>query len=207
METLLDTLLGILLGALLMYYIYSFFKRKRENEHTQVQATVLLERIQSVCKLVTVEGQFAEIFHHENTKQHFMGLISSKKKALIVVKAKVLIGFDLKKMKLHANTQNKKISITEFPQPEVLSIEPDLNYYDIKNGLLNKFTSDNLTQLHQEAKQQILDKIPESDLMKMAKAEMNEALLLIEKTVETIGWSLDRSPMEITNRERQFLEN
>ena len=104
-----------------------------------------------------------------------MNLVTSKKKALIIINAKVHVGFDLKKVKMHADTQNKKIILTHFPQPEVISVEPELQYYDIKNSLLNSFSSEDLTSLNKEAKQHIKEKIPESGLIDTARKEALDA--------------------------------
>lgn len=201
-----DTILGVILGAILMYWVYSLFSKKKNKEITEQQSTVLLDKIRSVCKLVSVEGDFAEIYHYENTKDSFMSLFRSKKKALIVVKAKAHIGYDLAKLDLSADTPQKRIVLRNFPEPEVLSIEPDLQFYDIKNGLFNSFSPNDLTKLNQEAKEHIKLKIPESGLMDTARKEALQAVLVVEKIVETIGWTLDYSALEISNREKQFLE-
>lgn len=202
MESLLLFLLSLILGAILMYWTYTFFRKKQSKELTKHQSTVLLERIRSVCQLITVEGDFAEIYKYESTRERFMSLISSKKKALIVINAKARIGYDLKKILMHADTSRKKIILTNFPQPEVLSIEPELEFYDIKNGLFNAFTPDDLTTLNKEAKVHIQEKIPQSGLMETARREAMEAVLIIEKLVETIGWKLDYSALELNEQER-----
>lgn len=205
MESVLNTLLGILLGALAMYWVFSFLKKRRNKEQTDKQAVVLLEKIKSVCKLITIEGEFAEIYHYENVKERFMKMISSKKKALIVINAKAHIGYDLRKLKLFADKDRKRIVLTHFPQPEVLSIEPDIRYYDIKDGLFNKFASEDLTELHKEAKQHILEKIPESGLMQSARKEAMQAIMIVENIVGTIGWTLDYTGLELTAEETRLL--
>ncbi len=207
MEDIIEILLGLLLGAIMMFWTYNFFRRKKSKELTEHQSVVLLQKIKSVCKLMTIEGDFAEIYRYENTRQHFMSLFSSKKKALIVINAKAQIGYDLKKIKMHADKEKKKIILTNFPEPEVLSIEPELEFYDIKNGLFNSFRPDDLTALNKEAKAHIKEKIPESGLMDTAKREALEAVLLIEKIVETIGWQLDYSALEIDAEVRSRLSS
>ncbi|MCL6274705.1 DUF4230 domain-containing protein [Muricauda sp. 2012CJ35-5] len=206
MGDLLEVILGLILGAIIMYWFFSLFRRKRNKDLTKQQSTVLLDKIRSVCKLVSVEGDFAEIYNYENTKEGFFSLLSSKKKALIIVKAKAHIGYDLSKLDLKADDAKKTIILNNFPRPEVLSIEPELQFYDIKNGLFNSFTPNDLTNLNQEAKDHIKQKIPESGLMDTARTEALQAVLLVEKIVETIGWKLDYSALEISNRDKQFLE-
>ncbi|MCK5443347.1 MAG: DUF4230 domain-containing protein [Maribacter sp.] len=206
MDSLIEVFLGLILGAIIMYWLSSLFGKKKKREQTEYQSTVLLEKIKSVCKLISVEGDFAEIYKYENTKERFLSLVSSKKKALIVINAKAQIGYDLQKIFMHADNEKKIIVLTNFPEPEVISIEPELEFYDIQNGLFNAFAPNDLTQLNKEAKKHILDKIPESGLMDTAKREALEAVLLIEKIVETIGWTLDYSALEIFQNQKDQLK-
>ena len=206
MENLLELVLGLILGAILMYWIFGLFRKRKKQELTEHQSSVLLEKIRSVCKLITVEGEFAEIYKYENTKQQFLSLLTSRKKALIVVNAKAQIGYDLSKLKLEADTERKKIVVTNFPEPEVLSIEPELEFYDIQNDLFNLFTPKDLTAVTKEAKDHIRKKIPESGLMESAKKDAIEAILLMEKIVETIGWKLDYSALEIKDDKRELIQ-
>ncbi len=206
MDNILDTFLGLVLGAIAMYWVYSLFRKKKNKELTVHQSHVLLEKIKRVCKLVSVEGDFAEIYKYENTKEHFLSLVSSKKKALVVINAKAQIGYDLKKLVMHADNENKKITLTNFPQPEVLSLETELEFYDIKNGVFNSFSPNDLTSLHQEAKKHVREKIPVSGLMETARKEALEAILLIESIVETIGWKLDYSALEIPEKHKELLD-
>jgi hypothetical protein len=206
MGEIVDIILGLILGAILMYWVYSLFRKKKSKEITQQQSTVILNKIRSVCKLVSVEGDFAEIYHYENTKDRFMSLFRSKKKALMVIKAKAHIGYDLNKLNMRADNDRKRIILSHFPEPEVLSIEPDLQFYDIKNGIFNSFSPTDLTNLNQEAKEHIKQKIPESGLMETAKNEAMQAVLVVEKIVETIGWTLDYSALELPVTEQQSLE-
>ncbi len=207
MESIVEAFLGLILGAIIMYWLYSLFNRKKRKEMVEHQSTVILDKIKSVCKLVSVEGDFAEIYRYESTKESFFNMLSSKKKALIVINAKAQIGYDLQKLKLSANTDKKRIVLSDFPEPEILSIEPELQFYDIKSGLFNTFSPNDLTELNQRAKEHIKEKIPDSGLMDTAKREALQAVLLIEKIVETIGWKLDYSALEISNREKQLLES
>lgn len=197
MNDLTEILLGFLLGGLGMYWLFTIWRSRKSREVTHSQSVVLLEKIRNVCKLVTVEGEFAEIYQYENVKERFLKLISSKKKALLVINARVQVGFDLKKIRLQADEGGKRIIMKEFPQPEVLSIEPDVKYYDIKEGLFNWFKTDDLSAVQQEAREHILSKVPESGLLENAKKEALDAVLMIESMVQAIGWKLDYSALEL----------
>ena len=72
--------------------------------------------------------------------------------------------------------------------------------------MFNKFEASDLTELHNEAKLHIMDKVPESGLYKVAQNEALEAILLIENIVQTIGWKLDYSALEIENSDIKKFE-
>ncbi len=186
-----EALLGLFLGAIITYWIMRYVKLQKSKDQTQAQSTILMEKIRKVWKLITVEGEFAEIYHYENTKERFMSMVSSKKKAVLLINAKAYVGFDLSRIRMEAITEKKTIKLTDFPEPEVLSLETDLRYYDKKDGLFNKFDSSDLTEVNAKAKDHVLEKIPESGLLDTARSEALEAVLLVQNIVETIGWSLD----------------
>jgi len=197
-----DVIFGIVIGAFLSYFGIEFFKRKSRISITEKQSVVLLEKIKNVCKLVSVEGEFSEVYHYENVKERFMSLITSKKKAILLVNAKAQIGYDLSKIKLTANPNSKTIFITDFPQAEILTIETDLKYYDKTDGLFNKFEAEDLTVLNKEAKQFIIDKIPKSGLIETANKELLEAIEIITNIVETIDWKLDHTALNTTRNKK-----
>ncbi|WP_103865410.1 DUF4230 domain-containing protein [Aquimarina sp. I32.4] len=191
--------IGLLGGSVMAYFIFARFSAAKNKSSVQTQSVVLKEKIKSVCKLVTVEGDFAEIYHYESVKEKFFKLLSGTKKALIIIEAKAHVGFDLSQITLESDTKKKKIILTHFPQPKLLTIETDFKYYDKKEGWLNPFTSSDLTDLNKEAKQFIKDKIPQSGLMESAKKEAITAISLMETLAESIGWTLDYSALKLNN--------
>ncbi len=201
-----EALLGIIIGVLATAGGILYLKFQQTKKLTNTQSVILLDKIKSVCKFITVEGDFAEIYHYTDVKQKFLKLISSKKKALVVVNAKAYVGFDLSKVNIKANNRTKTIVLNDFPQPEVLSIETTLDYYDKKDGYFNRFDASDLTDLHSEAKKHIQEKVPESGLYPSAKKEALEAILLIENIVQTIGWKLDYKALEIEDKDKELLE-
>jgi len=182
-----ETFFIIIISILVTLGVVTLVKQWLGKKKTNAQSIILLDKIKRVCKFITVEGDFAEIYHYEDVKEKFLKLISSKKKALVVINAKAHVGFDLSKLRMDANATTKRVVLTHFPQPEVLSIETNINYYDKKDGMFNKFEASDLTELHTNAKAHIEDKIPESGLFNVARGEALEAIQLIESIVETIG--------------------
>lgn len=201
-----EAFLGIIIGILVTLGVVTYLRSLNKKRLVNSQSVLLLDKVKRVCKFVTVEGDFAEIYHYEDVKERFLKLLSSKKKALVVINAKAHVGYDLSKINIRSDRDKKVIYLEDFPEPEVLSIETNLNYYDKKDGYFNKFEASDLTELQNEAKVHILEKIPESGLYNVAKSEAREAISLMETIVDTLGWRLDYSALEIPANEPKKIE-
>ena len=186
-------ILGFVFGAFVLALYYLFSKKSFFKEKSKEQSVVLLDKIKNVSKLITVEGNFNEVMHFSDVKNSLLNMVSSKKKAIVLANAKVSIGFNMKKVEFQANPDKRTIKLTHFPEPEVLSIETDVEFYDVQNGLFNKFDASELTELNKKVKQNIADKIPNSDLLINAQNKAFETLNIIEQMVDTFGWKLDYS--------------
>lgn len=202
-----ETFFIIIISILVTLGIVTIYKQLKTKQKRSEQSILLLDKIKRVCKFITVEGDFAEIYHYEDVKEKFLKLITSRKKALVIINAKAHVGFDLNKLKINANPATKKVALTHFPQPEILSIETNINYYDKQDGMFNKFEASDLTELHSKAKLHIEEKVPESGLFNVARGEALEAIQLIESIVETIGWQLDYSALTIEEKDKKRLDN
>lgn len=199
-----EFIIGLVLGAAVVSLVVYFLRNKLVKNKREEQSVVLLEKIRSVSKMITVEGDFSEIMHFEDVKDVFLSLVSSRKKAIVLANAKVLIGFDMKKIRLSANPDNKKLVLDHFPEPEILSIETDIQYYDVSHGLFNKFAAGDLSELNKKVKLNIQEKIPDSDLLYSAKSKALETVKMIEQLVSTFGWQLDYNDLIKTNSPKKL---
>ncbi len=192
-----DFIYGLLLGALVvgavLYFSRSFFTKNK----TQEQSIILLEKIRNVSKLITVESDFSEILHYSDAKNILLNLLSSHKKAIVLANSKVMVGFDMKQMRIQPDPNRKLLTITHFPEPQVLSIETDVEYYDVSNGLFNKFAAKDLTQLNKKVRENIENKIPHSGVLETAHQKALETVGMIEQIVDTFGWKLSYSELEL----------
>ena len=147
-----EIIFAIIFGVLSALGVSTYIKHIQNKKLSQTQSVILLEKIKKVCKFITVEGDFAEIYHYEDVIERFLKLVSSTKKALVIIDAKAHVGFDLSKIDMVANPETKLITLKHFPQAEILFIETNLKYYDKQDGIFNKFQATDLTALHNEAK-------------------------------------------------------
>ncbi len=164
---------------------YQYFVAKSKPVE---DSTVLLEKIQAVTKLITVEGQFSELYNYNEYQGYFTMLWD--KKVLVRVRATVSVGYDLENMNLEADPATRTIYMSALPEPEILSIDHSLDYYDISEGLFASFTPEDYTRINQRAKDLIRDQALQSKLMPAAREQADKMLELIEFMVESAGWKL-----------------
>lgn len=153
-----------------------------------VTSTVLLERIQKVAKLITVEGHFSEIYDYKD--YYWADFSPFRKKALLRIKAKVSMGYDFTDFNASADADAHTITIDPLGEPEILSIDHDIDYYDISEGTFNGFTSNDYTKLSEEAKNFIRHKAETSDLKQQAEEQGEDLMDLVTMLVEQASWKL-----------------
>ncbi len=170
-------------------YITSIDWLPHFDKHTDQEASVLLERIEKVTKLVTVSGYFSEVYDYKDYYGYDWSIF--RKKALIRVKANVLAGYDLDQINFEADSKDKVIIVSGLPKPEILSIDHDLDYYDLTEGTFNTFTKDDLNKLNEQAKDYVENAALSGDLIAQAEERGNELLETIRFLVEGSGWRLE----------------
>jgi hypothetical protein len=179
------------LGGWLTYRFFVPQSRSVED------ATVLLEKIQAVTKLITVEGQFSEIYNYSESDGYVLNLWD--KKVIVRVRATVSAGYDLERLNMEADPATKTIRMSALPEPQILSIDHTLDYYDISEGYFTSFTPDDYNRINQRAKDLISEKAVESKLMPAAREQADKMLEIIRFMVESAGWKLvigDESPVD-----------
>lgn len=179
------------------YQLYQWWASKSKIHELQ-SATILLDHIQKVAKLTTVEGYFSELY--EKSSFQYFDISPFQKKVLVRVKAKVSAGFDFNQLSIEVDSASKTLLINELPEPTILSIDHDLDYYDISEGLFTSFTEADYNQVQTEAKDLIRKKAAESNLLSQAQIQGNDLMDMIRLLVESAGWQLKvRSRPKVLN--------
>ena len=181
---------GVILLLLLALGIYAVkWWYGNDTQKTQQESTVLLEQVKAVTKLVTTEGYFSEIFSEVDTKSYFG--FPSTKKVLIKVKAKVSAGFNLANMKIEADHTTKTLRLSNIPPPEIISIEPEISYYDIANGVFNTFTNEDYTRLNKRAVEIVREQALKSDFMGNVNEQGTRNFDSLRVLAESMGWKFE----------------
>lgn len=192
-------LVAIVIGGIAAWQIFNWMygKKLRDNkEELRQESTLLLERIEKVFKVVMAEGYFTEIYDH-SSKKEFMGFFKVNKKALVVSRAKVSVGFDFGKMKVKRDETTRKLVVEQFPEAEILSIDTDYKFYDIDQGWLNKFDHEDYTNILNEAKKVMQEKALTSDLPKVANRQVG---LMMNQLAASMNWEVEFNQLPISEQ-------
>lgn len=173
---------------------YSLRDWRASQREVKEEAVILLEKIQTVAKLVTVEGYFVEHYTRKEFSK-IMGLdlnfLPFIQDAKLRVEAKALVGFDLKKMEFTPIEAEKVLEITKLPEAEVLSIEPKITYEKLYEGYLNQYTKEQRAKLNESALTYMRNTInTNEDLKRRAEAQGYEVLKIIEQIATDAGWTV-----------------
>lgn len=190
-------IIGLILALALGVYVAKSWYANNDEQRTQQESQVLLEQVKTVTKLVTTEGYFSEIFSETDTKSYYG--IPSTKKVLIKVKAKVSAGFNLSNMKVDADHATKTLRLSNIPPPEIISIEPDISYYDIANGVFNQFSSADYTRLNKRAVDIIRDQATKSDFLKNVNQQGKRNFDALRILTESMGWRFEMEGSNLLN--------
>ena len=178
-------IVGLLIGAFCMYLLNKVKNTGgvivKESSHTVV------ESMKKVFKVVCAEGQFTELYNYEQTKK-ILAFIPSTKKALVIVRAKVLIGFDFQKCKWETDEVNQILTLVSFPNPEILAIEPDFKYYDMDENIFDRFSREDLNKIQINGKKQVEIAALAGDLPKMAVEQMK---IILSEVIRSNKWQLN----------------
>ncbi len=172
-------------------YLFALYLSEKENNENRIEeSTILLEKIQSVAKMVTIEGYYSELYRYEDFWGYDWWIF--RKKAIMRVKAKVSVGFDLNNLKFDLDKETWTLYIRNVPtEPEIISIDHQIDYYDISQGSFNSFSEKDYNKIQKNAKEMIAKKAATGELMIRAKKQGLELLDLIKFMAEGAGWKVE----------------
>ena len=184
----------VILAALILliaFFAWKFFESQNDERDQLIESTGLIEKqIKNVGKLVVTEGNFAQVFSYKDSKKFYLDIFSARKKALIVVNADVTVAYDLSKLETEINPDTKTVTITYIPEEEI-SINPNIQYYDMTQDYLNQFEAKDYNKIKKEIEKSLMEKIEKSTLKTNAKNRLVSELQKIYILTNSMGWTLE----------------
>lgn len=183
----------ILLGALIalaIVFTLRFCENKNDDrEQLQANTALIQQELKNVGKLIVTEGTYAQVFTFKDSKNLLYGITYANKEALVVVNAKASIAYDLSQVETEIDEATKTVTITKIPEPE-LSINPNIEYYDVRQDYLNQFNASDYNKIKQRIDKSLREKIEQSELRSNAENRLISELQKIYILTSSMGWTL-----------------
>jgi hypothetical protein len=185
-------------AVLLFYTISNVLSNNRDREQLIAETALIQKQINNVAKLVVTEVKYAKVYNYENTKSYSLDFFTSQKTTLIISNATAQVSYDLKQLKHEIDAENKTIRITYIPQAEI-HIDPNLTFYRMDDGLINKFEGKDYNTINKKIKAALLEEIKNDDVMKNAQNRLLSELNNIYILSNNMNWKLVYKETEIQN--------
>nr|WP_321416120.1 DUF4230 domain-containing protein [uncultured Allomuricauda sp.] len=198
---------GVLITLAVVLIVRSCGADKKDESILQENSMLIQKELKNVSKLIVTEGHFAEVYNYKDSKELFGPLVTAHKKALVVVNADVTIAYDLSKINYDVNEENKVLTITQIPEPEI-KISPDFEYYDVTADYLNQFNAGDYNAIKRNVNASLIKKIEASALRSNAENRLVSELSRILVLTNSMGWTLvyKNTPVENSEQLKTFLD-
>ncbi len=193
-------LFGVILALVILFTYKYCDDDKSDTIVLKENSSLIQQQLKNVGKLVVTEGHFSEVFDYENSKAILGDYFTAEKKALVVVNADVSIAYDLSKIEYDINEASKVLTLKTIPEPEI-SINPNLEYYDIQSDFLNPFEAEDYNAINETVRATLKDKIEKSTLKSNAQNRLISELAKFYILTNSLGWTLKYNTETITNLE------
>ncbi|UAB85844.1 DUF4230 domain-containing protein [Zunongwangia sp. SCSIO 43204] len=192
-------LLGAIVVLLIVFGYRYYDNRQTEREQLEQNSQLIQEQIKNVGKLVVTEGNFSQVWSYKDSKKFYLDVFSARKKALIVVNAKVTVSYDLSELETEIDEENKRVIIKSIPKEE-LNIYPDIQYYDVTQDYLNQFEASDYNTIKKKVSASIRKKVEASTIKSNAQNRLISELSKIYILTNSMGWTLEYNDMPVNSQ-------
>lgn len=140
--------IGVIITLLAVYFFKNFGKDEANTDYY-----ILTNQISKMNKMVVLEQDFSSMQKTKITSK-LLGvyvLPSLEKQIVIFTKAKAQVSYDLKKMKLEVDSDNKKLIIKELPNADI-KIFTDAEISSLDDSFFDRFTQEDFKRITSNAK-------------------------------------------------------
>ncbi len=167
-----------LVAVIALLAILAFFLLQRAtrmpvliNNQTNITHSLVIEKVQSVAKLVSSETTLRDVIVYEDT------WYGSTKRSLVVVTGKLLAGINLERgADVKIDDAAKKIKIS-LPNASIMAVDiTEMKTYDEQRGLWNPFAPADRDKIFQQARQKIEESGRQGKLLEHANTSAKQLL-------------------------------
>ena len=95
-----------------------------------------------------------------------------QKKAILRVKGRASVGYDLEGLDLRIDEESRTVTLMGMGKPMLLSLEHDVDYFDMEAGTFASFTAQDHTKIN-------------------AQVQRDEMLMVLRSVIENSGWHFE----------------
>ncbi len=164
--------IGVIITLLAVYFFKNFGKDEANTDYY-----ILTNQISKMNKMVVLEQDFSSMQKTKITSK-LLGvyvLPSLEKQIVIFTKAKAQVSYDLKKMKLEVDSNNKKLIIKELPNADI-KIFTDAEISSLDDSFFDRFTQEDFKRITSNAKKNAEKTIDQTKLRSEGRKQLLQNL-------------------------------
>ena len=157
------------------------------RETRRIDAAPIVNAIRRIAQLATVEAEISDVLRFEEIKSFL--IFDFPKTATIRMRGRVIAGFDLSAPEFHLQpeTESRRLRI-RLPAPRILALDPRLEWFDERSGILNPITPQDRTRWMLWARGQLARAAKQAGIEARAVEHAREVL---SGAAEAFGWKAE----------------
>ncbi|NMR32703.1 DUF4230 domain-containing protein [Chryseobacterium aquaticum] len=178
---------GIILMLILFFSFRSCFSISEKTEKSDYY--ILTNQISKMNKMVVLEQDISSM---QKTKMgyEFFGREMTSNSIITYTKTNAQVSYDLNKMKMEVDSVNKKLIITELPNPDI-RITPSVEIQSMDDSFLNRISEKDIKNVQQKAKQTAIKSIDQNKLKNEGKQQLMENLNNIFVLAKALNYTIE----------------
>ncbi|KUJ56031.1 DUF4230 domain-containing protein [Chryseobacterium aquaticum] len=178
---------GIVLMLILFFSFRSCFSISEKTEKSDYY--ILTNQISKMNKMVVLEQDISSM---QKTKMgyEFFGREMTSNSIITYTKTNAQVSYDLNKMKMEVDSVNKKLIITELPNPDI-RITPSVEIQSMDDSFLNRISEKDIKNVQQKAKQTAIKSIDQNKLKTEGKQQLMENLNNIFVLAKALNYTIE----------------
>ncbi|WP_439479191.1 DUF4230 domain-containing protein [Chryseobacterium aquaticum] len=178
---------GIILMLILFFSFRSCFSISEKTEKSDYY--ILTNQISKMNKMVVLEQDISSM---QKTKMgyEFFGREMTSNSIITYTKTNAQVSYDLNKMKMEVDSVNKRLIITELPNPDI-RITPSVEIQSMDDSFLNRISEKDIKNVQQKAKQTAIKSIDQNKLKNEGKQQLMENLNNIFVLAKALNYTIE----------------
>jgi len=178
---------GIVVMLILFFSFRSCFRISEKTEKSDYY--ILTNQISKMNKMVVLEQDISSM---QKTKMgyEFFGREMTSNSIITYTKTNAQVSYDLNKMKMEVDSVNRKLIITELPNPDI-RITPSVEIQSMDDSFLNRISEKDIKNVQQKAKQTAVKSIDQNKLKNEGKKQLMENLNNIFVLAKALNYTIE----------------